>query len=232
MIGRVLLAAILAGLVGGLLMGVIQHVRLTPTILQAETFEHTAHGHAAAVTAGEVTAHNHDGSEWKPADGLERTLYTFAMTMLTAVGFGLLLAGISFVAARPIDKANGWLWGLCGFLAVALAPSIGLPPALPGMAEDSVQHRIVWWVGTAALTGLGLWQLSRDVPWPQKFLGLIPVLLPHLFGTSATPSEESKVPAALAAQFATNSLAANFVMWIAIGTLLGFILDRWKLNHD
>ena len=39
MIGRVILAVILAGIAAGFLMGVIQHVRLTPMILEAEVYE-------------------------------------------------------------------------------------------------------------------------------------------------------------------------------------------------
>ena len=50
MIGRVVLAALLAGIAAGLIMGAIQHVRLTPLILEAETYEKAApsHDHAAA----------------------------------------------------------------------------------------------------------------------------------------------------------------------------------------
>jgi cobalt transporter subunit CbtA len=231
MIGRVLLAAILAGLVGGLLMGVIQHVRLTPMILQAETFEHVAHGHGD--TAGAATQeHLHEAANAQSSFGLGRTADTFAMTVLTGIGFALFMTGISFATARPITLFNGWLWGLCGFLAVAFAPSIGLPPELPGMVAASVQSRHFWWIGTIALTGLGLWQMTRAAAWQQKLLALVPILLPHVLGAPKAPAEATQVPAALAAQFATNSLAANFVMWIAIGTLLGFIIDRWKLNHD
>ena len=39
MIGRVVLAVLLAGIAAGLVMGAIQHVRLTPLILEAEAFE-------------------------------------------------------------------------------------------------------------------------------------------------------------------------------------------------
>ena len=39
MIGRVLLAALLAGIAAGFIMGVIQHVRITPLILEAEVYE-------------------------------------------------------------------------------------------------------------------------------------------------------------------------------------------------
>ena len=54
MIGRVLLAAVLAGLAAGLVMGVIQHVRLTPLIVEAEKYEHLAHGHGAASADGRI----------------------------------------------------------------------------------------------------------------------------------------------------------------------------------
>ena len=92
MIGRVVLAVLLAGIAAGLVMGAIQHVRLTPLILEAEAFERAgapaghSHSHEAApaAEAGSETAapsapeaHDHDhGEGWAPADGWQRTLAT------------------------------------------------------------------------------------------------------------------------------------------------------------
>ena len=42
----------------------------------------------------------------------------------------VLLAGISLISGLPITKQNGLIWGLCGFLAICLAPAAGLPNPL------------------------------------------------------------------------------------------------------
>ena len=45
----------------------------------------------------------------------------------------LLLAAVSLVSGLAITRRNGIVWGLCGFIAVSLAPAAGLAPELPGM---------------------------------------------------------------------------------------------------
>jgi cobalt transporter subunit CbtA len=231
MIGRVLLAAVLAGLAAGFVMGLIQHVRLTPMILHAETFEHTAHGHAAAVTEDHsVAEHDHDGTAWKPADGTERTFFTIMTAMLTAAGFALALVGVSFLTNIPITRENGVLWGLCGFLAVAFAPSVGLPPELPGMPAGSLNGRQFWWIFTILCTGSALWIIAtrKTAAFLAVAAGL--ALLPHVIGAPQPANLASAVPAGLAAEFATSSLAANLLMWLAIGGLLPLFLK--SADHE
>jgi cobalt transporter subunit CbtA len=225
MIARVLLAVILSGIAAGLVMGLIQHVRLTPLILQAETYEHVAHGHSAE-------PHQHGDEVWSPADGLERTIYTTLSSVLAAIGFAFLLAGLSIVGNRPVTFANGLFWGMCGFIAVAFAPAIGLPPQLPGMAEAALHQRQLWWVGTILSTAVGLWILTSG----KSLITVIPALLllfvPHMFWLPKISTETSAVPATLAAQFVTASLSANLVMWCVLGLTLGYFLERSKPHVD
>lgn len=221
MIGRVLLAAILAGLAAGLLMGLIQHVRLTPLILEAETFEHVAHGHG-----GE--AHSHGDQVWSPADGLERTFYTTLTAIAAAAGFALLLAGVSFVTNIPITLSNGWIWGLCGFLAVSLNPAISLPPELPGMAAVELKTRLFWWLACVAISGFGLWLIAVAKDYWWRIAGVINLALPHVFAPARPNEVGNHIPANLVAEFVSNSLAANLVMWIVIGVGLGIALEKFE----
>jgi cobalt transporter subunit CbtA len=225
MIGRVLLAAILAGIAAGLVMGVIQHVRLTPLIIQAETFEHVAHGHGAQ-------EHSHGDHVWSPANGFERTFFTTLTATLTAVGFALLLAGVSFLANLKITRNNGWVWGLCGFLAVSLAPAIGLPPELPGMPAAELMTRQLWWLATIALTGLGLWRLTVAKDWIWTCIGLALIALPHFFTPAKPADQTSGVPATLASEFAANSITANLIMWLVIGGALGYLIERMSKVYE
>lgn len=80
--------------------------------------------------------------------------YTFLFNVLTAIGFGLLVA-----AALSFDKNASWrrglMWGLAGFTTFTLAPSLGLPPEIPGAEAAPLFQRQVWWIGTATASGAG-----------------------------------------------------------------------------
>src|SRR5258708_1513822 len=102
MLTRVMSVGLLAGVLAGLLVALVQQVTTTPLILVAEIYEKRAEAASAAPPAG--AAHRHDGAHdhahgdgWKPADGLPRFFYTSVTTIATAVGIAfLLLAGLIF----------------------------------------------------------------------------------------------------------------------------------------
>jgi cobalt transporter subunit CbtA len=231
MIARIVLAVLLCGVAAGFVMGVMQQVRLTPLILHAETFEgaEPAHNHDAAAPQ---VAHEHNAEAWMPADGLERTLYTFSASMLSGAGFAAILAGVAFLAGMKITRQSGWIWGLCGFLAFSLAPSAGLPPELPGMPAADVTMRQVWWLFTVVATGTALWLLAfRRESWAIT-AALAIAVIPHIIGAPQPADHASLVPAPLAAQFTGLVLAANALMWIIIGTLLGLFMPQQLIGEE
>lgn len=236
MIGRVLLAALLAGIAAGLFMGVIQQARLTPIILAAEVYEVAAEQHshddAAVAQTAESTesAHSHEDNEWAPSDGIERTLYTTLASVVAGAAFAAILAGISLLVGIPITPANGLIWGLCGFLAATLAPAAGLPPELPGMPAGDLEMRQLWWVGCIAATAAGIYLIAtRRQLWPITG-AVVLIALPHLIGAPQPLSHETTVPAGLSASFAANAIAAGAAFWCVLGVFLGFALQ--KLSHE
>jgi len=236
MIGRVILAALLAGIAAGLFYGAIQHVRLTPLILEAEKYENAgdghSHDHGAATTTTTASAEQAPAAEaeheaWAPADGAERTTYTFLASIVAAAGFAAALAGVSLLAGIRITPRNGVLWGLAGFLAVHLAPAASLPPELPGMPAGDLFARQVWWVGTIVATGLAIWLFTQRHELWAKVAAVVLVALPHIIGAPLPPTHESAVPAVISAAFAANTLAVAALMWLAIGGFLGLAMDRF-----
>lgn len=234
MIGRVILAALLAGIAAGLFYGAIQHVRLTPLILEAEKYENAGdghtHDHAAAMTTtttAEAPAPAAEEEAWAPQDGAERTFYTFLASIVAGAGFAALLAGVSLLSGVRITPRNGVLWGLAGFLAVHLAPAAGLAPELPGMPAADLVARQAWWIGTIVATGAAIWLFTQRTEMWAKVLAVILVALPHIIGAPQAPSHESGVPAGLSAEFAANTLAAAALLWLAIGGFLGLAMDRF-----
>jgi cobalt transporter subunit CbtA len=233
MLKRTLIAAILAGLAAGLVMSVLQHWRLTPLIIAAEQYENGApHDHGAAATPhvhdttnAATELHDH-GDGWAPKDGIERTFFTSMTSILTGVGFAALLAGLAQSLGVTLSRKSGVIMGLCGFFAVSLAPSVGLPPELPGMASATLDHRQAWWILTILATATGLWlMLKRKVTWALP-LAILLMALPHIVGAPQPPAEASMVPPSLASSFVANSLAANLIFWCVIGYLLGAISEK------
>lgn len=246
MITRVLATALGAGFAAGLLVAVLQHFTTTPLILAAEVFESQAaqassfqHG-ANEIDGARVffvhTLHNvhtgHDeaagaASEWAPSDGVERTVYTSTVTVATAVGFALLLLAGLLVSGDAIDRPRALAWAVAGFVVTGLAPALGLPPELPGMLAADLVDRQLWWIGTAIATAGGLWLLLRSSGFGLPVLGLLLLLAPHVIGAPhPDAAEASRVPAELAARFASASLVVHAVLWAVTGLLVGWIWQR------
>jgi cobalt transporter subunit CbtA len=200
-------AAIIAGLLAGLIIGLLQEWRTAPLILAAEHFEQD-HAHALSQ--------------------LERAFYSILTAMLTGVGFASLLVGTSLLAGPPLTKSNIFVWGLCGFVAFSIAPSMGLPPELPGMPSAVLETKQFWWLATVSATAAGLWLLFiRPKPW-APFIGVALLLAPHIFGAPNPAETASSVPPHLAATFAANSLALNLLFWSLIGYLSAAALSYFN----
>ncbi len=225
---RIFFAAVLAGLAAGLAMSAVQQWRVTPLILAAEAYEvadaEAPHTHDAATPAH---SHDHDEDAWAPQDGGERTFYTVLANVLGSMGFALLLAAVSTLANIEITARNGVIWGLGGFLALQLAPALGLPPELPGMPAADLAVRQAWWVGTALATGAGILLIAKLRNWVGIGIAAILIAAPHIIGAPAAPHEPSAVPAHLATAFAASSLFAGAVFWLIAGPLLGWLNERF-----
>jgi len=236
MIRNLFAAAILAALCAGLVTAALQHFRVTPLILHAETFEGEgghSHGAEAHEHAEGTPEHSHDAvaatlaepEEWAPQDGFERTAYTTLATVLAAAGFALVMGAVSMFAGLPITFANGFLWGIAGFVTFSLAPAYGLAPELPGMPAADLAARQVWWVGTALATGAACLLLAKTRAGWAFAVAIALVVIPHIVGAPAAPDEPSAVPAHLATEFAAITLGTSLVFWLILGMVFGKLND-------
>jgi cobalt transporter subunit CbtA len=219
---RVFFAAVVAGLAAGLIATALQAAKLTPLIAAAEVYEK-----AEPATHDPAT---HAAPAWEPSPGVERTAFTLAANMIIGVGFGLLLsAGFALhhlFSGAETDARSGLLWGLAGFACFSLAPSLGLPPVLPGTADADLVARQSWWIGTALATAAGIGLIAFARPPLRRVLGLALIVLPHLFGAPQAPGDGSAVPAGLAAEFAAASVAIAALFWIVLGSVGGWLFAR------
>lgn len=230
MIARVIMTAVIAGLVGGGVVSGVQALSVAPLIHEAETYETQAAESAAqgrARTDGAGEAHVDEGAAWAPADGRERTLYTVLANVLVGIGFAALLAAGFVLSGREVTLAQSVVWGAGGFLAFGFLPAIGLPPELPGSVAADLGARQGWWLASALANciGLALIFFARRAHW--KLLGGLAIFAPILVGAPhPTGGGAGALPPELSARFVTASLATSLVFWLALAVSAAFVYRR------
>ena len=229
MIKRIARTAGFTGLLAALLLTLLQSLWVAPLILQAETYEkapavaEVTHEHAAG-----AAAHTHDAEAWEPEDGWQRVLSTTGGNLVVAVGFALMLAGL-YTLRAPTRTAQGLLWGLAGYATFVLAPTLGLPPELPGTAAADLALRQTWWIGTAASTAAGIALIEFGRNWLLKVLGVAILAVPHIIGAPQPQVHSMLAPEALEAQFKIASQLTNVAFWLALGLISALLFRR---NRD
>ncbi|MBS7560269.1 MULTISPECIES: CbtA family protein [Pseudomonas] len=225
MIKRIAQTAGFSGLLAALLLTLLQSFWVAPLILQAETYEQApaveAHEHAAGAMAG----HSHDAEAWEPEDGWQRVLSTTGGNLVVAVGFALMLAGL-YTLRAPSRTSQGLLWGLAGYATFCLAPTLGLPPELPGTAAADLVQRQVWWIGAAASTAVGLALIVFAGNWLLKLLGAAIIAVPHVIGAPQPEVHSMLAPQALETQFKIASQLTNAAFWLALGLISAWLFRR------
>jgi len=240
MFRSLILSACLTGAILGLTLTALQAVGITPILLAAEAYEisdephHDAadHGHEH----GSQTDHHHDESAWAPADGAERLFYTAVSNICAGIGFAaILLVLMNQLSQRgrlELTPGRGLMMGALCFMAVFVAPSLGLPPEIPGASAAALESRQLWWIATVATAaaGLGLLILARG--W-TRWLGLALLLLPYAWvPVHEGPMFSHPDPQALAAlnalhhEFIWASGLTNLAFWLLAGLLCALVLKR------
>jgi cobalt transporter subunit CbtA len=216
---RIVSAAAIAGLVAGLLLTGLQQIEIAPMLRDAEVRE------AAAAAGQQSAAHATEPHHWAPADALERLAATAIANVVLGIGFALLLG-----AAMALHGHAGWrpglLWGLAGFAVLYVAPSLGLPPELPGADAAALQARTTWWVATVAASGAGLWSVVFAGSTALRIAGIALIAAPHLIGAPLPPAPADIVSTEAARGFIRATALVNGAFWIALGVLLGIAQQR------
>ncbi|VAW13813.1 Predicted cobalt transporter CbtA [hydrothermal vent metagenome] len=241
---RVFFAAVLAGLAAGLVLSAIQQWRVVPLIIQAELYEindvHALEHANDPVPAGPhlhpLEGENISGEDLVAAEApetgfdFERAGLTVLASVLTGLGYALVLGAVSIFANIPINRQNGLMWGLAGFVSVALMPSIGLPPELPGMVAAEIGPRQIWWIGTVLISSLAIYVLYKNPNPAGLLIGLGLILVPHIMGAPVPPAEPASVPAALVLIYVANAMFSLFAFWLTLGFAFGWF--NQKLNKE
>jgi cobalt transporter subunit CbtA len=216
-------SAICAGIAAGLLASALQFTFVIPVLLEGELYETGARVHFGT----DGSPQSDRGTPPLAGDWL-RHFMTVAFNIVTYTGYGLLLAAmISFASLKGITTTakQGLIWGLCGYIAVQLAPAISLPPELPGTIAAEVGQRQLWWISTilASAAGLGLIAFGHSY---LPLAGVVLMAIPHLLGAPHLDTFFGVAPPELAAEFATLSLGAAAAGWVLLGCAVAAILQH------
>ncbi len=228
MFRKIFIPALFGGVIAGIFVTLVQVGTTTPLILEAELYES---GELSRDTSAEIKPQaDEDATRYELAlgGGLERVALTGMANLVAAVGYGLLLVAAFSLKGGPVDGRRGLLWGLGAFTAIALAPSVGLPPELPGMVAAGLDVRQVWWVATviATASGLGLLAFARGAIW--KAVAVLLIVAPHAVGAPRPEITDDVVPVELAARYVAASLASSALFWIALGWVSGTLYRRYN----
>ena len=223
MVKNLFVSAICAGIVAGLIAALLQFIFVIPVLLEGELFETGARLHF-----GNDGSPQSDRGVPGLGDDWGRHSMTVAFNIITYTGYGLILAAmISYAALKGsfTPSRQGITWGLCGFIAVQLAPAIGLPPELPGTLAAEIGPRQMWWLGTIVATaiGMGLIAFGRSY---LPLCGIAIILIPHLVGAPHLDACFGVAPPELAAEFATLSLGTSAAGWAVLGYVVAKSLRR------
>ena len=226
-----LAGGVIAGFAAGLLAALLHFAFIQNTLLLGEDYESGAAVHWAGVASDTGTPEPADEAiaETGPEDQAEgdstftRNALTVLFTGFTYSGYGLVLVAAMQgpgLFGHPVQPRDGLLWGLAGFAAVQMLPSMGLPPQLPGTLSAEVQLRQIWWIATivASIAGLGLLAYGRGVIAVVAAIGLLAA--PHLIGAPSIEGYFGSAPPELGAEFATRVLGVGMVAWAFMGWLV------------
>ncbi|MBJ3776323.1 CbtA family protein [Acuticoccus mangrovi] len=234
MLYRILLSALVAGVLGGVAVAIIQAGTTTPLILEAEAYEGGAEAVPAMLDGAGlkdpglifIAASDDADEEWMPTDGLERTVFTSIATIGATSGFALILLSLMVLSGAEITARKGLMWGAAAFVGTGLAPALGLSPELPGSAAAALEARQLWWIGTAIATGAGLW-LALRISTPAAIgVGVLLIAAPHVVGAPHPSAFTSTVPGELSGHFASASLVVQALSWALAGAIGGYVWQR------
>lgn len=228
---RIIFNALLAGIIAGLLFSAAQVLLIDPIIFDAESYE-VEHDHGG---------HDHSSEAWAPQDGSERTAYTVIANICSGIGFASVLIAImsqlQAMGLTTLSAAKGILWGCGGYAAMYVAPSIGLPPEIPGSEAAALESRQLWWLMAVIGVGVGLLALVFGSV-RIKIVGAIAIVLPYAYGApehvgalfSHPDPEAVKALTALHERFFIVTGASNLMFWIALGVVSAWAVSRFKLE--
>ncbi len=233
---RLFTSAVFAGLIAGLIAVLLQFTLMESLILEGEEYETGNKSHFGGVLvineALEASGEAATEVEEEPENLLKRYSLAFFADFIVFVGWGLIMVAGFAVAdrfGRKVTVKDGLLWGIAGFTAVHMAPSIGLAPELPGTPAAELELRQLWWITTVIATALALALIAYGRGALFVVIGLALLVAPHLIGAPRLDGYAGLAPPELSGEYVARSLAVSMAIWAVLGLAAGYF---WNRNAD
>ena len=221
MFKRIVAAAAFAGLLSGLLLTAIQQIDITPLLREAEKREHAAV--ALVAPAQDHGAHRDRNETSAPDTRWQRMLATAVSNVVLATGLALLLGSL-----LELRGMTGWrtglAWGIAGYVVFFVAPSLVLPPHLPGTNAGPLAERPLWWAATVLSSGVGAWLVAFAKRPANRILGLALLAAPQVVGLLQPTIQDGLDTSEMAQDFVRAAYIANAALWLTLGALVGLRL--------
>lgn len=233
MTARLFTSAVFAGLIAGLIAVLLQFTLVEALILEGEEYEKGDLSHFGGVLvvneALEASGEAAVEIEEEPKNLAKRYALTFFANFIVFVGWGLIMvAGFAAVEhfGHVVTLKSGLLWGIGGFVAVHMAPALGLPPELPGTPAPELELRQFWWLTTVIATALALGFFAFGQGALHIAIGLVLLVAPHLIGAPHLDGYAGLAPPELAGEYVARSLAVSMAIWAVLGLAAGYFWNR------
>jgi cobalt transporter subunit CbtA len=210
---RTISTGLLAGLLSGICLFLIQRTSTLSLIHTAETYEKTTSVESAS-----------DAFAKEPM----RSVSTLLGDVFVAVGFSLILAGIYALSGKD-GWFQGLLWGLAGFASFNLAPAIVVPPAVPGMEVAPLLIRQTGWLVAATSTIIGfvlLFKFAEPAKLGSILFFALPAVVFRVLLSVQPATTQSHSLARLDQAFVSHTLGAMLLFWAVLGTTSGYLFAR------
>lgn len=254
---RLVWCSLLAALLVGSLQFAVQRWQALPIILAAERFEDQraatsvpVHGHAREVEGStdaqeHAAEHHHDESSWSPADGVERSFWTWVANVLHAFSMALLVFAVmgACVWRRGAQGGRGGRGDIvrlasvvaaAGWLSLHLWPSLGLTADVPGMETADLRARQTWWLLAVASAAGACGVLAFCTGRWRWFAAAALLALPFVVGAPqvADPlagfnGEAHAQLAQLGRDFGWATTWVSLSFWASLAVVGGAVFARW-----
>lgn len=242
-----LVAAVLVGTAHWLLV----QWQAVPIIFAAEAMEDRKVSAALKMPGGHEHDHQHgsagghspEHAAWKPADGFERSAWTWVASMLLQFGLALgLLVALAFASqwqsAAAAPMRTSLVLAATGFFCLFAWPALGLPPEIPGMDAARLGSRQAWWAlgaGCAASAVASAVLLRASWRWALAVALLaVPFVVgaPHIASDpfASFDANTGMQLRLLADRFVWVTVGTSLIQWILLGLTCGVLAQRWLLS--
>ena len=226
----VLKAALLAGLVAGLLVAGFHFAITEPVIEQAIAIEEAASHSAEPAHAPGVSRDVQRAGLF-----LGYVIYGLSWALLFAVAFQLLQRRVPSTTAARLSL----LLALAAYWSMALLPFLKYPANPPGVGDpETIAYRqglylallVLGVAVTVAALGVGKWiRRAGHASWAPWVVGVSTAVLGGfvLVGLMPSNTDAVEMPAWIVSSFRTLSLVGSTLFWLILGTAFAILVRRF-----